>query len=393
MIALDLSRLLSRAGSATPSGIDRVELAYARHLLARDEAHCFVMRNAMNGIGLLPGATAGEFIGRLAAIWREGATHRERRYVAALARRLMLVAALTAGPTLRRTLHSRSERATYLLVSHQNLDRPRSIARLKAETGARFVCLIHDLIPLDCPHLTRPRQTARHQKRIATIVALADGVIVNSAATRVALRAHIGEREIPIILAPLGVDMPDASMPTSDTRPYFVCIGTIEARKNHHLLVDVWQRLIAELGNQSPRLLLVGQRGFGSEQLVERLGAMRDVVFERRDMPDREMAALLRGARALLMPSFAEGYGFPVAEALSLGVPVLCSDLPALRECGGGAPDYLDPRDAAGWRKAILDFIVDSPRRQAQLARLGSWQAPLWSEHFAAVDRLIAGLG
>ena len=104
------------------------------------------------------------------------------------------------------------------------------------------------------------------------------------------------------------------------------------------------------------------------------------------------MVPLLRGARALLMPSLAEGFGLPVVEALALGVPVLCSDLPALRESGGGVPEYLDPADRGLWARAILDYAGDSARRVAQLSRLATWRSPRWADHFAIVNRLIASL-
>jgi glycosyltransferase involved in cell wall biosynthesis len=390
VIALDLSRLLSRAGSATPSGIDRVELAYARHLGTGAATHCFVARNNLGGIGLLPTGAAGDFIGRLAALWRDGATVQERRRLAALARWLR-IAALAGGPALRKALRESGDTALYLLVSHQNLDRSRPIAGLKSATGARFVCLIHDLIPLDFPKLTRSGQTVRHRRRIATVAALADAVIVNSAATREALRARLGDRDIPVAVAPLGIDLPEATQPDAGV-PYFICIGTIERRKNHKLLFDVWQRLAAELGQQTPRLILIGQRGFGGEEIAGYLGTMHDIVVEHSDLPDAAMAGLLRGARALLLPSLAEGFGLPVIEALAHGVPVLCSDLPALHESGDDVPDYLDPHKEGDWRTAILDFLTDSPRQQAQLARLAQWRPPSWPEHFALVERLIAAL-
>ena len=91
-----------------------------------------------------------------------------------------------------------------------------------------------------------------------------------------------------------------------------------------------------------------------------------------------------------LCPSFAEGFGLPVAEALALGVPVLCSDLPALREVGREAPEYLDPEDLTGWEDAILDYArKGSLRRQAQLTRLAAWRAPSWEEHFRKLQPLI----
>jgi hypothetical protein len=103
------------------------------------------------------------------------------------------------------------------------------------------------------------------------------------------------------------------------------------------------------------------------------------------------VARLLAGARALLFPSFAEGYGLPLAEALALGTPAICSDLPALREVGGAVPEFLDPLDGPGWREAVLHYAASpAPRRDAQLTRLAGWQAPSWADHFRAVDRLLA---
>jgi glycosyltransferase involved in cell wall biosynthesis len=391
VIALDLSRLLSRAHGATPTGIDRVELAYARHLICGATPYCLAARNAVGGIGLLPTAEAARFVTALAALWRDGGAPRQRRRLALLARRLRL-ASLFGGPALYAALRESGGTPVYLSVSHQKLDRARPIARLKAATGARFLCLIHDVIPLEFPELTRPGQTRRHRQRIATVGALADAAIVNSAATGDALLRHLVQRKIPIAGAPLGIDVPSLPPSPPGERPYFVCIGTIEARKNHRLLLDLWQRLAAEPGEAAPFLRLIGQRGFGSERLADSLRELRGIVIEHADLPDTAMARLLRGARALLLPSLAEGFGLPVVEALTLGVPVLCSDLPALRESGGGLADYLDPADSAAWHRAIRDYTADSPRRQAQLTRLADWRPPTWAAHFAIVERLIVGL-
>src|SRR5205823_1024035 len=203
-------------------------------------------------------------------------------------------------------------------------------------------------------------------------------------------------RSPPVLVAPFGTELPPpiaAPAPPLE-RPYFVYVSTIEARKNHLLLLNLWRRLAAELGNAAPQLILIGQRGWETENVVDMLDrcpALRGAVIEHNVLPDSEMVRLLQGARALLLPSFAEGFGFPVIEALALGVPVLCSDIPALRETGGAVPEYLDPLDGPGWRAAILDYAaLDSPRRAAQLERLHGWRPPTWHEHFANVDRLIA---
>jgi len=173
-----------------------------------------------------------------------------------------------------------------------------------------------------------------------------------------------------------------------------VCVSTIEARKNHLLLLNLWRQLAEKLGDRVPRLVLIGQRGWETENVVdmlERCPALRGVVVERSNLPDDEVARLIKGAQALLLPSFAEGFGFPLVEALALGVPVICSDLAALRENGGSVPEYFDPLDGIGWRTAVIDYSLPaSPRRTVQLHRLAAWTAPGWEDHFAAVDALIA---
>src|SRR5262249_34824620 len=171
----------------------------------------------------------------------------------------------------------------------------------------------------------------------------------------------------------------------------------IEARKNHLLLLNLWRQLVDELGDTAPRLVLVGQRGWETENaidMLERCPALRGVVFERNNLPDGEVARLLRGAQALLLPSFAEGFGFPLVEALALGVPALCSNLRALRENGGEVAEFLDPLDGPGWRAAVIDYSLSvSSRRQAQLTRLTGWTPPSWTDHFALVDALITETG
>jgi glycosyltransferase involved in cell wall biosynthesis len=127
--------------------------------------------------------------------------------------------------------------------------------------------------------------------------------------------------------------------------------------------------------------------------ILERGSAISGIVEERRGVSDEDLAALLKHARALLLPSFAEGFGLPVAEALAAGTPVICSDLPALREVGGGVPEYLDPLDGLGWRQAILDYAQPaSARRAAQCQRMLAWQAPRWETHFRQVADIMRAL-
>gem|GEM_PF-53169 len=177
----------------------------------------------------------------------------------------------------------------------------------------------------------------------------------------------------------------DGGLLDASERPYFVCIGTIEPRKNHLLLLHLWRTF----GACAPRLCIVGRRGWENENvldLLDRCPTLAGPIQELGAISDSHLTALLRGARALLMPSFAEGFGLPVAEALAHGTPVVCSDLPALREAGGVVPEYLDPLDALSWRRSVLDYTdKNSSRRAAQLGRLPLWRGTSWETHIGSV--------
>jgi glycosyltransferase involved in cell wall biosynthesis len=398
VIIFDLSRLLSRAGRETPTGIDRVELAYAEHLLAGSQPFCFAMLTPVGRFGLFPRAAAEDYVRILAELWRHSTSSAQIRHAIRLARRLRAGALFRQERRFQIHLGSDTDQPVYVLVSHHHLEKRRAIARLKQKARARFVCLIHDLIPIEYPEYALPGQDQKHRRRIETAAALADAVIVNSIVTRQTFQPYLARagRAPPVVVAPFGVDMP-ASPPAGPLPlqpPYFVCVGTIEARKNHLLLLNLWRQLADELRDKAPRLVLIGQRGWETENaidMLERCPALRDVVLERGNLPDAEVARLIKGAQALLLPSFAEGFGFPVVEALALGVPVLCSNLAALRENGGEVPEFFDPLDGIGWRTAVIDYTLPhSPRRAAQLRRLAGWTPPRWKDHFAAVDALIA---
>jgi glycosyltransferase involved in cell wall biosynthesis len=399
-VILDVSRLLNCGWTHTPTGIDRVELAYTRHWLdAPSDAASFVAQDLRGGFAMVPRDTVAGMAAELATAWAGSGEHAEaagRAGRIAVAARLRLLIGVGRAE-LGRLLGS-GKRLIFLLVSHRALERYASIEAIRS-AGAAFVPLIHDIIPVTHPEYVRPGGALKHQRRMATAATLADGIIANSGATAAALWPYLARREIPpeLVVAPLGVRTMSAAttQPTAMAggQPHFITLGTIEPRKNHLLLLHLWRDMARTHGAESPRLMIIGKRGWENENVVdilERCTALEGLVQEAGQLADRQVAGLMRGAAALLFPSFAEGYGLPLAEALALGVPAICSDLPALREVGGAVPDYLDPLDGAAWRQAVLDYAQpDSPRRAAQMARMAHWRAPNWGEHFAMVDDML----
>ncbi len=391
-IILDLSRLLSRALHPSPTGIDRVEMAYARTLarLIPDRLR-FGAVHPTGLYGRLPLRAVEEFLDRTEERWETigGAEHAtQSRRIAAAQCWLLRPRPIPAGSSPR----------VVLQVSPHHLQHPSIVAGKLRREQAKFVCMVHDLIPISYPEYARPNGPDLHRRRLRSVERFADGILTNSQATLDALLASpeidLGSR--PTRVARFGVDRravtKGAYCPLQ--REYFVCLSTIEPRKNHLLLLHIWRSMVEALGaDRVPLLYLVGRRGWENENildLLDRCPGLRDCVQELPRLPDAQLRELISGARALLMPSFAEGFGMPVAEALVAGVPVLASDIPAHREAGGMVPDYIDPVDGAAWRHLILDYCAPaSTRRAAQKARMKSWTPISWDSHVAAALSLV----
>lgn len=267
--------------------------------------------------------------------------------------------------------------------------------------GARPVFFVHDLIPVKHPEYFRAGEGADFLLHLRNVLGMSRGIVVNSRDTETALVRHAkatGSPCPPIAVAPLAprLEAPSAPLPRAVPEPYFVILGTIEPRKNHVLLLHIWRALAQGKHGPLPKLYVIGQRGWEFQKVVDLLEhseSLKGVVFERNDCGDAELAGLLQHAQALLMPTFAEGYGMPVAEALAAGVPVIASDLPAFREIAGAIPEYADPLDGARWRELILDYArPDSARRRAQLARIAAYRPATWARHFEIVDRFLETL-
>lgn len=379
-VLLDCTRMVATGWSGRmPSGIDRVCDAYRAHFAPRAQA---VVQLHGHARVLSPDHSAQLFD----VLESPGAGFRAR--FAALAARVLARRPVEAGPAL------------YLNVSHSDFDLDRHLGWVQA-SGVKPVYLLHDLIPIEHPQFTTPHKAARHAGRVRRALEAASGIIANSHATARAIRTFAqgeGLSPPPLLEAPLGAPLlavPGQVPRQPAGRASFVCVSTIEHRKNHMLLLDIWQRLIAQAGEAAPHLVLIGRWGVGGKAVRRRyLGdpQLRRFVTVRTDCSDADIAQCLRSARALLAPSRAEGFGLPVAEALRLGVPVIASDLPAFREAGGTVPTFLDPAATDSWLRMIRQFAADGPERQRQIIALKAWRAPDWGDHFALVDGWLESL-
>lgn len=388
---LDLSRLVSRVGRGAFTGIDRVEAAYLTRLL-HEPGELFGLVRSSFGFTLFDRAGMEALAARLlgevpwgppdviSRLFLKQAT--DRRGVEADLRRLAI--ARTGRRFLPQTFARYFPKGiTYINVGHSNL-RVAVFDALRDVEG-RAVVMIHDTIPLDHPEWQREGTVESFEQRLHLVARRADLVIHTAQATRALTEAHFGKAgRVPEgITAHLGIDVPEVdpeALPPEfrQDRDYYLVLGTIEPRKNHALLLDLWEALAQRLPkDQMPRLLILGARGWNNDAVFARLDRLPGYVRELGALPDGALGAVIQGARALLMPSHVEGFGLPLGEALALGTPVIATDLPVYREVYGNNIIYLDSSDLYSWVEKLAKTDTDQDRAPAVV--------PKWENHFNLV--------
>lgn len=404
---LDLTRLISRAGQVL-TGIDRVELAYLKALTQR-KTTCFGLIRTPIGFLLLNEAGLQDLADRLegkrpwgppsalSRVYRKRAPMQKRAL--SDARRLSFARTHRGGLTRLLARHL-PKGSAYLNVGHSNLT-DRVIQAVKHGAKGRIAVVLHDAIPLDHPELQRPEAAGRFQRMLKKAHKHADFLIFSTHAARQRVEHHMRKWGAvpPAVVAAFGVepvqpaaeDLPDGLPPN---KPYFVSVGTIEPRKNHALLLDVWEQMAKQTPPEDmPHLVICGARGWMNEDVFARLdrSPLRGTVLhEANDLSDGAIAALLKGAKAALYPSVAEGFGFPMIEAAMMGVPVLVNDLPVYRETLGDFAVYASVSDRYLWEAKILSMasqakLTGDHGRSDQTA---AFEGPVWAAHFNEVLRL-----
>jgi glycosyltransferase involved in cell wall biosynthesis len=257
-----------------------------------------------------------------------------------------------------------------------------SLAVLPVRCPVPAVAMVHDLTPRTHPrrHTLRNRLVFRcfFERSMRT----AHTVVVGSGATEDVLSKAFPWADDKVVKIGYGVDewySPPAEGDRgvgirerySGGRPYLLHLGTVEPRKGIPDLVAAWERLLDDDAN-TPDLVIAGRLGWGTSPIVERIRSSRHA--SRIHLPGYvgrgDARELLRHAEAFALASEAEGFGLPLAEAVSCGTPAVATDIPALREAGGDAAVFCPVRDpealAAGLREALRPDAAARLRERAK---------------------------
>ncbi len=227
---------------------------------------------------------------------------------------------------------------------------------------------IHDLTAWLMPELHTPANVRADHGYAARILARADGLIAVSENTRQDAIRHLGLAPERITVIYPGV--PDAYFRATDAdarraaqefgleRPYVLFVGSIEPRKNVGALLDAFQAMPEE-ARQACELVVAGPPGWSAQATLDRLRAGMAGVRYLGYVPEDLLPGLTAGAMALAYPSIYEGFGFPLAQAMACGVPVLTSNVSSMPEVAGDGGLLVDPRDPRDIRSALERLVLD----------------------------------
>ena len=238
-----------------------------------------------------------------------------------------------------------------------------------AAKPCRLAAIFHDNIPLRLPHVTWPQSVERHPGYVKLLAGF-DRIWAVSAVSRDDLLGFWQWQGVasppPVEVLALGADFTrqprETRRPPAAERPALVCVGIIEPRKNQAFLVETCTGLWDE--GLDFTLHLVGRVNphFG-RKILKRIMALqkRYPGLQFHEAADDELLRWIYGqVRASVFPTIAEGCGLPLLEALWVGVPCVCSDLPVLREnMAGGGCLPAKPDDRAAWRTALRSVLTD----------------------------------
>ncbi len=264
----------------------------------------------------------------------------------------------------------------------------------------QVTAFIHDVLPLSHPEWLPRRHSEQFRRGYETLLPNCAAIICNSQYTRAELPRYLA---LPEHLAIQTCRLADA-VPARPAGPhagrlseylhqrYVLFVSTLIPRKNHRLLVKAWELLRARHGSATPLLLFAG---FGAPDhilahMVERQNANFCRIVILGSVDEASLETLYRHAWITAYPSLAEGFGLPVAEALSRGKACLAAPSGGIREIAPDLIDFIDPHDPASIADKVSVYLADQAQlaaREAEIKR--RYRSTGWPDCARAIRRVI----
>jgi alpha-1,2-rhamnosyltransferase len=257
------------------------------------------------------------------------------------------------------------------------------------KVGAETIGCLYDLVPLRYPAATAMKNSAPFIPWFKDVLMHCDAFVCISRSVAEDLVAYMREERLApppkmrIGWWPLGADFrapaqlspsPIAQQIASAQTPFFMSVGTLEPRKAYSIALDAFEQLWAE--GCDARYMIVGRRGWNTRALQRRIREHAEFgrkLFWLDNASDADLAYLYPRARALIFPSFVEGFGMPLVEAAHCGARVIASDIPIFHEVGGEEAVYFDLLDSQSLAARVREALAD--KKAPCRIPIVSWQA------------------
>jgi glycosyltransferase involved in cell wall biosynthesis len=272
---------------------------------------------------------------------------------------------------------------------------------LKTSRGIKIATCCYDLIPVLFPQYCVGDVATRFKDYFGNLSWSSDIMFCISRKTEedfLALTELMGLPHCQTDVIPLGAVIAKGEGECSDEvlglieEPFILFVSTIERRKNHEVLYKAYHLLCAEGHRQIlPKLVFVGMPGWGVGDLLKDIELdplIKGLIVQLHHVSDVDLANLYEHCQFFVYPSFYEGWGLPIAEALAHGKCVLASDRGAIPEVGGALVEYVDPWSVRSWADAILSHVRSPELRAAREVEVRRSYRPVeWRDVGAQVAR------
>ena len=177
-------------------------------------------------------------------------------------------------------------------------------------------------------------------------------------------------------------------------KSFALCVGTVEIRKNHARLIQLWESLARESGESLPKLVIAGKRGWQADEALRALRRADDASpYLWVEAPtDEELVWLYSRASFTVFPSLAEGWGMPIGESLWFGKPCVASNTTSMPEVGGHLCSYGDPHHIDSFAAPIMRLVRDGDFYAQSVAAIKASPLRTWDDAASDIATSVSGL-
>lgn len=262
------------------------------------------------------------------------------------------------------------------------------LALIKKKSGMRVASISFDFIPTKFPEFLGGEPNDYFKNYFLHMADLSDHIFCISKTTQSDLWEFCnkeGRNPPRSSVIYLGANLPAASKSDEidppllrllKTHSFALAVGTFEIRKNYALLLDVWERLAETDPDFDLPLVIAGMPGWGANHVIERLEAsplFGSKIFWVKRLSDSGISWLYDNCRVFLFPSFYEGWGLPVVEALQHGKPAIVSDRGSVPEASLGVAKIINIDDIAAWCDAVRSYALPGSASEVQGSPIPTW--------------------